>query len=526
MKLEKLLHIVRPLEQRGTYTGQSGNLCLDSRQIKKNDLFIAIRGEALDGHDFLPQALKNGASVLLVEQWPEGRKSNAFSEESLTAMGVLVLRVEDTRKIAGPLAQAMAGYPAKTMKIAGITGTNGKTTVATLANQVLEKLGYHTGLIGTVQTRIGNRSIPGTLTTPDPVTLAYTFKKMAEADSAFALLEVSSHALHQNRTDGIRFDIAGFTNISQDHLDYHKSMEAYVGAKKRLFLSLDSEAIAIINRDDPYAKIFIQDCKADIWEFGFDDTRTFSILDESRDGMVLDLDGTLVSTPLTGRYNAYNVAQAYLICLALGCSQNNIAAALSDASGARGRMERITLSKDDFSASSFSSAFDDTSLPVYPAVFVDYAHTPDALEKVLQALGGIKKKGEALHVIFGCGGNRDVSKRPQMGAIADKYADVVTLTSDNPRDEKPEAIIRDIRRGMKRRKNLFIEPERRRAIRSAIRDADTASILLLAGKGHEKIQEIRGKRRPFDDCKIAQEALKNWVERRTPIKDYFKKEEC
>lgn len=522
MDITDLLHITRPLSRQGNYDGRIARLKIDSRAVRKNDVFIALRGSRSDGHHYISDAVRNGARVIIAERIPDNPDYGPKSTQDNQPAGVLYLRVADTHRIAGELAQAFAGYPARSMKMIGITGTNGKTTVSTLVYQVLKSLGYNTGLLGTVDTRIGDRVRPSRLTTPDPLTLAATLREMAEADIAFSVMEVSSHALDQKRVDGIRFDVAAFTNITQDHLDYHSDMASYVNAKKRLFAMLDAQSVAVINRNDPASREMTEGCYADIWEFGFRGDNDFRILDETPQGMVLDLDGTIVSTPLAGRYNAYNVAQAYLICLALGCTKGSVAVALSEATGAPGRLERVVAEPSSEISSLSATAPTDIS-PIsspssVPTVFVDYAHTPDALENVLQALNKSRRDGETLHAVFGCGGDRDRAKRPEMGRIADQYADVVTLTSDNPRTEDPDAIIRDIRKGVARTNHLFVEPNRRKAIRSAILEADTRSVILIAGKGHETYQEVHGRRNKFDDREIAAKALTEWVSRRVSSK--------
>ncbi|TVQ69328.1 MAG: UDP-N-acetylmuramoyl-L-alanyl-D-glutamate--2,6-diaminopimelate ligase [Balneolaceae bacterium] len=526
MKTADLLHIIHPLQQAGSHEGPLGRLRLDSRSVRKNDVFVALRGTASDGHLFIRDAIKKGARVVICEHIPE----------DLISDDLLFLQVADTRAIIGDLAQAFARHPARSMKMVGVTGTNGKTTVCTLVYQVLRKLGYNAGLLGTVETRIGDRVTESLLTTPDAVSLAEMLEQMAAIDTAFAVMEVSSHALEQQRVGGIRFDVAAFTNISQDHLDYHRDMASYIYAKKRLFTMLDDKAVAVVNRDDPASFRITEGCRADIWEFSFREDRDFRILDEGPDGLVLDLDGAIVSTPLTGRYNAYNVAQAYLICLALGCAKNNVAAALGESPGAPGRLERVFpqaaavsrgkvadtprgnaagTSRGESAGTEARAPHEDPAVHTSaPKVFVDYAHTPDALENVLQALAAVRGEGDTLHVVFGCGGDRDQSKRPKMGRIADKYADVITLTSDNPRTEDPDAIIRDIRKGVVRSDKIFVEANRRKAIRSAILEGDTRTMVLVAGKGHERYQEVHGRRLKFDDRQIAGKALTEWIERR------------
>ncbi len=507
MNIRDLLHITRPLHVQGHFDGEPLRLRIDSRSVEEHDVFIALRGTTSDGHHYIDDAVRRGARVIIAESIPDicsGKEPVGTPEKSEQ---VLFLQVADTRHIVGELAQAFAGYPARSMKMIGVTGTNGKTTVSTLVYQVLKRLGYNTGLLGTVEIRMDDRVTSSRLTTPDPVTLATILDEMAERDTAFTVMEVSSHALDQRRVGGIRFDVAAFTNLSQDHLDYHRDMDAYIEAKQQLFSMLEPGAVAIMNRDDPAWHRMVSNCRSGIWEFGFKDDRDFRILDERPEGMVLDLEGTIVSTPLTGRYNAYNVAQAYLICLALGCAKTSVAIALGEAPGAPGRLERIKPSRPM------------DKKQMFPTVLVDYAHTPDALENVLDALYKVRGEEETLHVVFGCGGDRDRTKRPEMGHVADRYADVITLTSDNPRTEEPDMIIRGICKGITRTDSLFTEPDRRKAIRSAILEADTKTVILIAGKGHETHQEVHGRRNTFDDRVMAQKALNEWIERRLPRKN-------
>lgn len=530
--------MTNPVQVFGKFEGKPARLRLNSRQVHARDVFVALKGAGADGHAFIRDAVRRGAGIIVSE--------HAIGEDERED-GVLYLQVESTRRVHGRLAQAFEGYPARSLRMVGITGTNGKTTVSTLVYQVLSQLGYGVGLVGTVETRIGGKSLPSRLTTPDALELTGILRQMSDSDCGFAVMEVSSHALDQERVGGIDFEVAAFTNLSQDHLDYHGSMQAYREAKKKLFASLGPESVVVVNRDDASASELLEGCRAEAWEFGFDSDKDFRILDMDADGMVLDLDGAIVSTPLTGRYNAYNVAQAYLICLSLGAGQSSVAAALSQANGAPGRMERVepeqsggsggaadaaggtggsggaggsggTGGAGDVGGAGGSGRTGGAGTPIagsLPAVFVDYAHTPDALENLLKTLCHVRQPGQKLHVVFGCGGDRDRLKRPEMGRIADTYADLITLTSDNPRTEDPDAIIREIRRGTARSDRLFIEPSRRKAIRSAILEADTRTLVVVAGKGHETYQEVHGRRHRFDDRLVAGKALAEWVERRS-----------
>jgi UDP-N-acetylmuramoyl-L-alanyl-D-glutamate--2,6-diaminopimelate ligase len=383
------------------------------------------------------------------------------------------------------------------MQLIGVTGTNGKTTVATLTYQVLKKLGIRASLLGTVAKYIGDETRDSRLTTSDPIELARDMRRMVEAGSSHLVMEVSSHALDQGRTDGLNFGIGAFTNLSHDHLDYHSSLEEYAHSKKRLFDGLNTQAHAIVNADDEQAEFIAADCQARIVKFGFNKAveTPCRLLSNTSRGIVLEVDGTQINSPLVGSFNAYNVAEAFLICRALGLDPDDIARALSEATGAIGRMERVQLDHD-------------TDVPL---VLVDYAHTPDALENVLRTLASLKSEGQQLHVIFGCGGNRDKSKRPKMAAVSEMYADRVTVTSDNPRDEDPGAIIEDTMKGFRYPDRVTRTTDRRKAIRETIADADTSTIVLIAGKGHETYQEIRGVRHHFDDREEALAALKRFA---------------
>jgi len=480
LTFNELISLCQPTDVSGPEPGSIGTLTQDSRNVESDSVFIAIRGYNLDGHSFIEDAIANGAAMIISEK-PFNTKKD-----------VCVIQVQDTRSLVGPLAQAFEGNPAEQMKIVGITGTNGKTTVATLTYQALEKMGATPSLLGTVAKRIAGKEIESRLTTSNPIELAADMKKMVEAKSTHVVMEVSSHALDQQRVGGINFDIAAFTNLSHDHLDYHGDLDSYASAKKQLFDGLIPEAWAIINGDDDQANFIGLDCAAQTIFFSFKEALDVDcqILDNTINGLVLRIEKTMVESPLVGRFNAYNLAESFLICRAFGYEDADIADALKVASGAPGRLERVEGSGEG-----------------NPVVLVDYAHTPDALKNVSSTLADLKEKNQKLHIIFGCGGNRDKTKRPEMAKIAEEYGDEITVTSDNPRDENPETIIDEIMTGFKNPDRIKRTTDRNKAINQAIATADIHTMILIAGKGHETYQEIKGKRHAFDDRKVAREAL-------------------
>lgn len=441
-------------------------------------VFIAIRGNEVDGHMFLEDAIARGANVLICEE--------SFYTD---AKEVCVIEVESTREILGTIAQRFAGNPAEKLTTIGITGTNGKTTVATLVYQVLTKLGKKASLLGTVSKRILEEELHSSLTTSDPIELASDMKAMTEAGSEFLVMEVSSHALSQSRVSGFDFNVAAFTNLSHDHLDYHSTVEEYAKAKKMLFDQLPSSSTAIVNIDDVRGHFMVSDTKANVEEFSFK-TQDNHILQNSASGLTLIVDEVNIKSPLVGDFNAYNVAEAFLICKALGFDGNNIAKALQICSGASGRMETVVVEGDHL-----------------PVVIVDYAHTPDALENVLSTLAKLKKEDGKLICVFGAGGDRDPTKRPEMARAATKYADQLFVTSDNPRFENPDVIIDQILTGFEQKEHVITQSDRKEAIQEAIKSAKSNDIVLIAGKGHEDYQDIRGTKHPFNDYEIAEAAL-------------------
>ncbi|TYP92211.1 UDP-N-acetylmuramoylalanyl-D-glutamate--2,6-diaminopimelate ligase [Fodinibius salinus] len=481
MTYQTLISLCDPVEVSGPEPSTIGTLTQDSRTVEQGSVFIARRGVETDGHDYINDAIDAGASVIICEQSPDTEKD------------VCTLVVEDTRSLIGPLAQAFKDNPADKLNIIGITGTNGKTTVATLVYQTLQKMGTSPSLLGTVTKSIAGQTTESELTTADPIELAKDMSKMVKAGSDHLVMEVSSHALDQQRINGINFDVAAFTNLSHDHLDYHPDMEAYAHAKKKLFDGLSENAYAIINADDEQAAFISKDCAANIIDFSFQKALEIEcqVLSNTINGLVIRIAQTMIESPLVGAFNAYNLTEAFLICHALGYEKETVADALEELHGAAGRLERIADSKSDEN----------------PVVLVDYAHTPDALKNVASTLANLKQDNKKLHIVFGCGGNRDKAKRPQMAKIANRYADKVIVTSDNPRDEKPERIIAEIMSGFEHPETVDQIVDRKEAITQSILDADAETMILIAGKGHETYQEIEGKKLDFDDREVAREAL-------------------
>ncbi|MDX1586039.1 MAG: UDP-N-acetylmuramoyl-L-alanyl-D-glutamate--2,6-diaminopimelate ligase [Balneolaceae bacterium] len=483
MNYDELIKVCKPLSVSGKEPKRLGKLRQDSREVKPGDIFIAISGTKADGHDFIDEAIDRGAAVIISEKDLE-------EEDTFAA-----LRVKNTRKLLGPLAQKMAGNPADQLTVIGITGTNGKTTVATLIWQLLTRLNHKASLLGTVETRILKEKYKSRLTTADPIELAEQMRKMVDAGSRYLVMEVSSHAIDQKRVRGIRFNIGIFTNLSHDHLDYHPSMSDYASTKKKMFNKLGSDSWAITNADDERGEWIVNSTPAKVLSFSFKGKGLIqaTILESDATGMRISVDETEFRTPLVGRFNAYNVVEALLACTVLGIDGSKAGKTIPICKGAPGRMERVN---------------NERQIDDQPIIFVDYAHTPDALKNVLSTLKELKEKNQELTVIFGCGGDRDKSKRPEMAGVAESLANNIIVTSDNPRTENPDEIIDDILLGFTDRSAVNVISSRETAIRKGVATANAGSIVMIAGKGHETYQEINGERIDFDDREIAADALK------------------
>jgi UDP-N-acetylmuramoyl-L-alanyl-D-glutamate--2,6-diaminopimelate ligase len=478
------------LDQTGLLIGVTGggradtitidHLADDSRAVGPDGCFVAVRGVETDGHLFIDKAVQNGAIAIVCEAVPEDA-STRFS-------GTAFVRVSDSRKALAEGAAAYYGGPSQALRTIGITGTNGKTTTAFLVHHLLTILKEKAGLIGTIETRIGEEAIDAALTTPGALELQELLRRMVDENCGACVMEVSSHALAQERVGSITFDVGAFTNLTVDHLDYHGTLQAYRAAKKKLFDGLPDGATAVYNLDDEAGPTMVADTKAHMLSYGMqpDADIQVEVLANRLNGLRLRLDGMTGTFRLVGGFNAYNLAAAYGAVRALGYPAEDVLQALEVAPPVPGRFEQI--------------AFDDG-----PTVIVDYAHTPDALENILKAIRNTKKPDADLWCLFGCGGDRDASKRRTMGSIAERLADHVIVTSDNPRTEEPEAIMNDIRRGMNRPNDAQWLPDRDAAIQAAAAQAAPGDVVLIAGKGHEPYQIIGTERRPFDDRQKARQ---------------------
>lgn len=452
------------------------HLAHDSRAVGPNGLFVAIRGEKADGHLFIDKAVQNGAIAILVEAVPEADVSS----------GTACLQVTDTRAAWAEVAAAFYGDPSNELQTIGITGTNGKSTTAWLVHHLLTAFGKKAGLLGTIAYRIGDRERDATHTTPDALALQRLLREMVDAGCAACVMEVSSHALAQERVRGTHFDVGIFTNLTQDHLDYHADLDAYRDVKKKLFDMLPKGATVLYNADDPVGRAMIADTKANVRSYGLgaDADLRGEILANELTGLRLRLDGREKKFRLVGRFNAYNLLAAYGAGRALGYAAAAVLDTLAEAPPVPGRFEQQTFA-------------DGTT------VIVDYAHTPDALENVLTTIRATMLPGATLWCVFGCGGDRDRTKRPMMGTIAERYADRVIVTSDNPRTEAPKQILNDIRPGFRHPEKALWIVDRREAIHEAARQAAPGDVVLIAGKGHETYQIVGTEKHDFDDRAIA-----------------------
>lgn len=477
MKLKDVLRRVKPLETIGSMETEITDVQIDSRKVKKGSLFIAERGTQTDGHVFIPAAVKNGAAAVVCETMPEEIDGNT-----------VFVRLESTEAAAGPIATQFYGDPSRKLKLVGVTGTNGKTTIATLLYNMFRKFGYKCGLCSTVCNYIDGEAVPADHTTPDPVTLNYLLGRMADAGCQYAFMEVSSHSIAQKRIGGLVFAGGIFTNLTRDHLDYHKTFENYRDAKKAFFDGLPKTAFAITNGDDKNGMIMVQNTAATVKTYSTRSMADFRarILEMSFEGMLLEIDGREVSVPFVGKFNVSNLLAVYGAARMLGREAMEILTTLSTLHSVAGRFETLR------------------SPSGYTAI-VDYAHTPDALVNVLSAIHEVLKESRSLEskviTVCGAGGNRDKGKRPIMAAEAANRSDRVVITSDNPRFEDPQAIINDMTAGLtaaQRRKVVTIA-DRREAIKAACMMADKGDVILIAGKGHEDYQEISGVKHHFDD---------------------------
>ena len=448
-------------------------LQIDSRQVQAGNLFIAVKGTQTDGHAYIGKAVELGAAAILVSDVPE-----------MLPEGVTVVQVAETQRIVGQIATIFHGDPSSKLKLVGVTGTNGKTTIATVLYQLARGMGHKCGLCSTVCNYIDERVVEASHTTPDPITLNRLLAEMAEAGCEYVFMECSSHAIHQQRIGGLTFAGGIFTNLTRDHLDYHGTFENYRDAKKLFFDNLPKNAFAVTNADDRNGLFMTQNCKAEVKTYS---TRTMAdykgkILEESLEGMLLDIDGVEVSVRFVGRFNVSNLLAVYGAALGLGFEKSEILRILSTLKPVNGRFEALRSSRG-------------------VSAIVDYAHTPDALENVLTAINEIVRGRGQVITVCGAGGNRDKGKRPLMAQEAVKQSDRVILTSDNPRFEEPQDIINDMLAGLddEQKKKVIAIVDRREAIRCAAMMAQKGDVILVAGKGHEPYQDVKGVKSHFDD---------------------------
>ncbi|GAB6982814.1 UDP-N-acetylmuramoyl-L-alanyl-D-glutamate--2,6-diaminopimelate ligase [Prevotella dentasini] len=480
MKLTELLKNVKPLDIRGSQDVEVAGINIDSRKIEKGHLFVAIKGTQTDGHRFIAKAVELGATAVLLEDMPA-----ELSE------GVTYVQVGSTEEAVGKVATLFCGNPSHRLKLVGVTGTNGKTTVATLLYDMFRKFGHRVGLISTVCNYIDGKAYPTSHTTPDPIELNHLLAEMVAAGCEYAFMECSSHAIHQHRIGGLKFAGGLFTNLTRDHLDYHKTFENYRDAKKKFFDNLPKDAFAITNADDKNGMVMVQNTKAVVKTYSVQRMADFraKILECHFEGMYLEIDGREVGVQFIGKFNVSNLLAVYGTAVMLGKKSEDILVALSTLKSVNGRLEPIH-SPEGFTA------------------IVDYAHTPDALENVLGAIHDVLEgKGGKVITVCGAGGHRDKGKRPLMAQEAVRQSDKVILTSDNPRDEDPQAIIDDMMAGLDdaQKKRVLCLCDRREAIRAACMMAEKGDVILVAGKGHEDYQEINGVKHHFDDHEVIRE---------------------
>ena len=475
MILKELLSVLEPIEVLGDVDKDIHGLHFDSRKVGAGDMFVAQVGTAVDGHTFIDGCVAKGAAAVVLSDkryLPDNGQNTTF------------ILVENTDKALGLMASKWFGEPSKQLTLVGVTGTNGKTTIATLLYKLVRTLGHKAGLLSTVVNYVDDEAVPATHTTPDAIELNGLLRRMVDAGCEYAFMEVSSHAIAQERIAGLDFDGALFTNLTRDHIDYHKTFDNYRDTKKRLFDGLKKNAFAVTNKDDKNGLVMTQNCKADVKTYS---TRSLAdykaqILEEGFEGMMLNMNGKEVFVPLVGRFNVSNLLCIYGAALNLGFDELEVLRVLSTLKPVNGRFETIRSSKG------------------WTAI-VDYAHTPDAVDNVIQTIREIKKEGARLITVVGCGGNRDKGKRPMMAQIAKKGSEQLILTSDNPRDEVPGDILRDMTSGLSEeelRSTLVIE-DRATAIQTACTLAQKDDVILVAGKGHEDYQIIKGVKHHFDD---------------------------
>ena len=478
--LKDILNRVATVQVVGSTDVRVNALQIDSRKVQAGDCFIAIKGTAVDAHKFIAQVIEQGATSIICQTLP-----------TEIVEGVSYVVVADSSKALGQLASNYYANPSAEMKVVGITGTNGKTSVATLLFRLFRALGNNVGLLSTVQNQINEEVIPSTHTTPDAINLNKLMRQMADASCTYCFMEVSSHAVDQNRISGLQFTGAVFTNITHDHLDYHKTFDNYIKAKKRFFDELPASAFALTNGDDRNGSVMLQNTKAHKYTYALRTPADFKgkVIENNVTGLQLDIDNQDVHTRLIGEFNAFNLTAVYAVARLLEVDKMEALTMLSSLTPPEGRFDQVISAHDKVVG------------------IVDYAHTPDALKNVLQTINAVRNGNENVLTIVGCGGDRDAAKRPIMAEIACRYSNQIVLTSDNPRSEDAGEILKEMYAGVPitDRKKVLTISDRKEAIKTACTLAQKGDIILLAGKGHEKYQEISGVKHPFDDKAVLRE---------------------
>ena len=482
IQLKDILYKVALEEVVGTTHTAIRDIQFDSRKLGLDDVFVAIRGTVSDGHDFIKQAIDKGAIAIVAEALPKERVN-----------GITYVKVEDTQAALARMAANFFENPSEEIELIGVTGTNGKTTIATLLYQLFTNAGFACGLLSTVTIKVGSNDFKATHTTPDSLTINKYLRMMADAGVAYCFMEVSSHGIHQKRTEGLRFKGGVFTNLSHDHLDYHKDFKEYRDVKKKFFDELPKDAFALVNSDDKNGSVMLQNTQATKLSYALKTQADFKgqILENQFDGLLLKINGQEVWVKLIGSFNAYNLVAIYGVAIQLGLEPMEVLPYVSALESVAGRFQYLVSERDSITG------------------IVDYAHTPDALKNVLQTINDIRTGNESLITVVGCGGDRDATKRPKMGKIAAMLSNQVIFTSDNPRTEDPDKIIQEIEVGVPAehyKKTLSIT-QREQAIKTACQLAKANDIILVAGKGHETYQEINGERTHFDDFETLQKLL-------------------
>jgi UDP-N-acetylmuramoyl-L-alanyl-D-glutamate--2,6-diaminopimelate ligase len=482
MTLSEILKDVRVAERLGPCEAEVASLALDSRSAEPGSLFFALRGEEIDGHDFIGAATGRGAAAVVCERLPE--KTDA---------AVAYIRVDDSYRAMGEAASAFHGHPSRKLKLVGVTGTNGKTTTATLLCDAMRAMGHGAGLVSTVEYRIGDTVLPSTHTTPDPLRLNAMMASMVERGCEYCFMEVSSHAIVQQRIAGLTFAGAAFSNITHEHLDYHGTFAAYIAAKKRFFDELPEGAFAVVNVDDRNGRVMVQNTRARVRTLSLRAVADYrcKIVESHLDGMLLAIDGTELWVNFIGRFNAYNLLTVHACLRELGIEKDEALRTLSALTPVNGRFETVRSAKGI-------------------TAIVDYSHTPDALQNALDAIADIRRPGQRIFTVVGCGGNRDTAKRPLMARIAAEASHFTILTSDNPRGEDPSDIIAQMRAGLEADHRAVGIIDRREAINTAVAMAAPEDIILIAGKGHETYQIVGGERLHFDDREEVRKAFLNF----------------